>query len=64
AEGRTAADVMTSPVVTLPADAPITEAVRLMMTHKIKRIPVVDANKRFVGMVGRAGVLAALSRRT
>jgi|OM-RGC.v1.002753856 CBS-domain-containing membrane protein len=64
AEGRTAADVMTSPVVTLPADAPITEAVRLMMTHKIKRIPVVDADKRFVGMVGRAGVLAALSRRT
>ncbi|MGC9041166.1 MAG: CBS domain-containing protein [Roseiflexus sp.] len=48
----------------MPADAPITEAVRLMMTHKIKRIPVVDANKRFVGMVGRAGVLAALSRRT
>lgn len=62
AEGRTAADVMTSPVITLPTDAPITDAVRLMMTHRIKRIPVVDADGRFVGMVGRAGVLAALSR--
>ena len=62
AEGRTAADVMTSPVVTLPTDAPIADAVRLMMAHKIKRIPIIDADGRLVGMVGRAGVLAALSR--
>ncbi len=62
AEGRTAADVMTSPVVTLPTDAPIADAVRLMMAHKIKRIPIIDTDGRLVGMVGRAGVLAALSR--
>jgi CBS domain-containing protein len=62
AEGRTAADVMTSPVVTLLTDAPIADAVRLMMAHRIKRIPVVDADGRLVGMVGRAEVLAALSR--
>jgi CBS domain-containing protein len=62
AEGRTAADVMTSPVVTLPTAAPIADAVRLMMAHKIKRIPIIDADGRLVGMVGRAGVLAALSR--
>ena len=64
AEGRTAADVMTSPVVTLPTDAPIADAVRLMMAHKIKRIPIIDTDGRLVGMVGRAGVLAALSRGT
>jgi CBS domain-containing protein len=64
AEGRTAADVMTSPVVTLPTGAPIADAVRLMMAHRIKRIPVVDTDGRLVGMVGRAGVLAALSRGT
>ncbi|WP_448544956.1 DUF190 domain-containing protein [Roseiflexus sp.] len=62
AEGRTAADVMTSPVVTLPTAAPIADAVRLMMAHKIKRIPIIDTDGRLVGMVGRAGVLAALSR--
>jgi CBS domain-containing protein len=62
AEGRTAADVMTSPVVTLPTNAPIADAVRLMMAHKIKRIPIIDTDGRLVGMVGRAGVLAALSR--
>jgi CBS domain-containing protein len=35
-----------------------------MMAHKIKRIPIIDADGRLVGMVGRAGVLAALSRGT
>jgi len=61
ARGRTAADVMTSPVVTVAPDTPIPEAIRLMMAHKIKRLPVVDASGRLVGLVGRAGVLAAVS---
>jgi len=61
ARGRTAADVMTSPVVTVTPETPITEAIGLMMAHKIKRLPVVDAGGRLVGLVGRAGVLAAVS---
>jgi CBS domain-containing protein len=61
ARGRTAADVMTSPVVTVTPETPIAEAIRLMMSHKIKRLPVVDANGQLVGLVGRAGVLAAIS---
>jgi len=61
ARGRTAADVMTSPVVTVTLETPIPEAIRLMMAHKIKRLPVVDAGGRLLGLVGRAGVLAAVS---
>jgi CBS domain-containing protein len=61
ARGRTAAAIMTSPVVTVTPEAPISEAIRLMMAHKIKRLPVVDASGRLVGLVGRAGVLAAVS---
>lgn len=61
ARGRTAADVMTTPVVTVTPETLIPEAIRLMMTHQIKRLPVVDAGGRLVGLVGRAGVLAALS---
>jgi CBS domain-containing protein len=61
ARGRTAADVMTSPVITVTPDTPIAEAIRLMIAHRIKRLPVVDADGRLVGLVGRAGVLAALS---
>jgi len=63
ARGRTAADVMTSPVVTATPEMPIPEAIRLMMAHKIKRLPVVDASGRLVGLVGRAGVLTAVSHR-
>jgi CBS domain-containing protein len=62
AQGRTAADVMTSPIITVSLDMPIHEAIRLMMAHKIKRIPVIDASGCLVGLVGRTGVLAALSR--
>jgi CBS domain-containing protein len=61
ARGRTAADIMTSPVVSVTTDTPIAEAIGLMMAHKIKRLPVVDAGGRLVGLVGRAGVLAAIS---
>jgi CBS domain-containing protein len=55
--------VMTSPVVTVTPDTSIPEAIRLMMAHKIKRLPVVDAGGQLVGLVGRAGVLAAVSHR-
>jgi CBS domain-containing protein len=61
ARGRTAADVMTSAVVTVKPDTPIAEAIRLMMAHRIKRLPVVDEQGRLVGLVGRAGIMAALS---
>jgi CBS domain-containing protein len=61
ARGRTAADIMTSPVVTIQSSMPIAEAIRLMVGHRIKRLPVVDADGRLVGLIGRAGVLAVLS---
>jgi CBS domain-containing protein len=32
------------------------------MAHKVKRLPVIDAGGRLVGMIGRAAVLNALGR--
>jgi CBS domain-containing protein len=58
---RVAADVMTSPVIVVTPDTAIVETIRLMIAHRIKRLPVVDASGRLVGLVGRAGVLAAVS---
>jgi CBS domain-containing protein len=58
--GRAASDAMTSPVTTVREDAPVAEAIRLMMAHKVKALPVVDADGHLAGIVGRAGVLAAL----
>ncbi len=64
AAGRSAAEVMTSPVVTVRADTPIVDAVRLIMAERVKRIPVVDAEGRLEGLVGRAGLLRALAYRS
>jgi CBS domain-containing protein len=63
ARGRTAADVMTSPVVTVELDTPIGEVIQHMITQRIKRLPVVDAAGQLAGLIGRASVLAALSHR-
>jgi len=59
--GHTVADVMTHRVVTVTSGMTIAEAIRTLMGHRIKRMPVVDGAGRLVGLVGRAGLLQALS---
>lgn len=59
---RTAAEVMTSPVVTVTPETSLLEAKRLLLAHRIKRLPVVDAGGRLVGLVGRGGILQAMSQ--
>ncbi|MCI0398719.1 MAG: DUF190 domain-containing protein [Chloroflexi bacterium] len=54
---ETAADLMTSPVITVTTQTSLAEALRLMLEHKIKRLPVVDENGRLVGLLGRASLL-------
>jgi CBS domain-containing protein len=46
-----AQDVMTQPVVSIAPDAPILEAVGLMLRHKISGLPVVDSAGHLVGIV-------------
>lgn len=46
-----AADVMTRPVLTIEADAPIAEAVRLMLQNRISGLPVVGLAGQLVGIV-------------
>ncbi|HEX9923381.1 MAG TPA: CBS domain-containing protein [Anaerolineae bacterium] len=54
--------MMTSPVVTVTPETSLLEALRLLLAHQIKRLPVVDEAGRLVGMVGRGGVLQVLGR--
>ncbi len=61
AQGKTAADVMTAPVVTVRDHAKISEAARLMVSQQIKRLPVVDAQGALVGILSRLDVLASLA---
>jgi len=51
ARGCTAADVMSAPAITITPDASVVAAARLLDRHHIKRLPVVTADERLVGIV-------------
>ncbi|MEO8477171.1 MAG: CBS domain-containing protein [Actinomycetota bacterium] len=57
-EGTVARDLMTHPAVTIGPEVAVTEAARMMHEHRVKRLPVVDAEGRIVGVVSRVDVLA------
>jgi CBS domain-containing protein len=61
-EGRTAADLMTSPAVTVHPEASVPEAARLMHLRKVKRLPVVDAEGRLIGIISRRDVIGVFLR--
>lgn len=50
---------MTTPVLTLPADASYQEAFKLMHDRKIRRIPVVDHQQRLIGIISERDLLHA-----
>lgn len=58
-EGKTAGEVMKTDIVTVQEDAPIDEAIRLMLQKAFKRLPVIDAQGKFKGMISRDGLLRA-----
>jgi CBS domain-containing protein len=62
AEGVTAGDLMTSPAVTVAAGDTVEHAAALMYTRGLKRLPVVDAAGRLIGIIGRVDVLAVFDR--
>ena len=57
---ETAAELMTTPLISIQTDIPLIEALRLMVQHGIKRLPVVDQDDRLVGLLGRASLLHGL----
>ncbi len=59
AHGKRAADVMTAPAISVREDAPVITALCLSATKHVKRLPVVDADGRVVGLVSRPALLAA-----
>jgi len=58
----TADALMTSPAVTIGADATIPAAARLMNTHHIARLPVVDEKGQLIGIVSRRDLLSVFLR--
>jgi CBS domain-containing protein len=62
ARGLTAADLMSSPVRTVRPDDLVRLAAARMLSTGVKRLPVVDADQRLVGIVGRSDVLGIFHR--
>ena len=60
--GRTADLLMTSPAVTIHPDATVAAAARLMNSHHIRRLPVVDADGKLAGIVSRRDLLSVFLR--
>jgi CBS domain-containing protein len=54
---RTASEVMNTDIVTVREDTPIEEAIRLMLELAIKRLPVLDPEGKFKGMISRDSLL-------
>jgi CBS domain-containing protein len=61
--GHTVESVMTQPVVTVHADAPIEDVVATMERHQIRRVPVVDDEGCCAGIIAQADVAAAAAPR-
>ncbi|MEU6072059.1 CBS domain-containing protein [Streptomyces sp. NPDC047082] len=59
---RTAGGAMSTPAITVRADATVTEAARLLTEHRIERLPVVDEEDRLVGIVTRRDLLQVFLR--
>ena len=62
ARGRTAGDVMHSPALCVGLGASLTEAARLMHRRAVKRLPVLDARGKLVGIVSRHDLLKTYLR--
>ena len=57
---RTVQDVMTTDVISVDDETPLSEVAHIMETHRIKRVPVLR-DGRLVGIVSRANLVQALA---
>ncbi|MBU5557954.1 MAG: CBS domain-containing protein [Candidatus Aenigmatarchaeota archaeon] len=55
-------DFMNRSPHTIKPDADIYDAARLMNRHRVKMLPVIDENKKVVGVIARADIIRALSK--
>lgn len=58
---RRVAEVMTRDVVTISPEASLGAAARLMVERRLKRLPVIDAEGRMAGILGRLDVLNTIA---
>ena len=63
-ESTRAADVMSKPVIMMRPDTPLEEAIKIMLQHKIKKIPLVTSHAyedRLVGLLSLSDIIESHS---
>lgn len=55
----TARDVMSEPIIFCTANEELEDAVRIMERQQVRRLPVIDQNRRMVGMLSLGDVAAS-----
>jgi CBS domain-containing protein len=55
-------EVMVSPIITVSEEKDIVEVTKLMSEHGIRRLPVVDAGRKVVGVVSLDDILVILGK--
>ena len=58
--GRTAGEVMTEAMVHVEPAAPLTRVLQLMVSLKVRSFPVLDRDRRLLGMISREDIMRAL----
>jgi CBS domain-containing protein len=61
---KAAGEIMTRPAVTIAEDRQLSEAVDVMLQHNFKRLPVVDAGGKLVGVLTRLDVFRTITTET
>jgi predicted transcriptional regulator len=59
---RTVGDIMISEFIYVGTDTRLTRVLRLMVDHRIRSMPVIDADQRLAGIISREDVMRALQR--
>lgn len=59
---RKVSEIMTKKVVTVPEDAPLMECVDHMIKSNVKRLPVIGAGGRVIGMLYERDVFFAITK--
>lgn len=60
-KGKDVRSIMSKKVIRIMEDTTLEEIARLMITHAVKRLPVVDGDN-IVGIVSRADIVSAIAR--
>lgn len=57
---KTVAEVMTPEFIYVDAETKLTRVLQLMVEHRMKSIPVLDAGQRLAGIIAREDIMRAL----